>query len=89
MEPHEVRQVDDIVVKEKSEAEAVLKRLKDLITLYHYATISDYYDLCDLPGIYLDNMWGWDNLDEVTIEEVEDGFKLNLPTPKQTYKFGR
>lgn len=61
------------------DATDVLCVMKNVVKTYGWASIAD---LCDLAGIrpsYVDNKYGWWNLDAAYIHRVKDGYKICFP----------
>lgn len=86
-EQNEERQIDSVVVATRNEAEGVMRQLHFLVKRYGVVTVEDYYDLFGLSferGI--DRRWGWTKLENVDIQQVRDGFKLNLPPAVSFYR---
>lgn len=70
---------DEIILTSKGEAEVVLSHLIDLIDDYGIASVSDFYSLVGVQGNYMDNKWGWKNLNAAEIQKVRDGWLIYLP----------
>ena len=70
---------NEIVIASRAEAEDVLDRMRDLISTYEVATVSDLYDLVNLTGEFTDNKWGWYDLRSAAIRTVRGGYMLQLP----------
>ena len=70
---------DDVIIASRAEAEDVLDRLRDLISQYEVATVSDLYDLVGLTGEFTDDKWGWYDLRSASIRPIRGGYLLNLP----------
>ena len=70
---------NDIIIETRGEAEDVLDRLRDLISEYEVATVSDLYDLVGLTGEFTDDKWGWYDLRSASIRPIRGGYLLNLP----------
>jgi hypothetical protein len=70
---------DDIIIASRAEAEDVLDRLRDLVSQYDVATVSDLYDLVGLTGEFTDDKWGWYDLRSASIRAIRGGYLLNLP----------
>lgn len=73
---------DEIVLDERSEAEAVIDRLFDLVGKYETASIADLYELVGLASTHTDNKWGWTDLTGAGVSRVRGGFLLDLPEPE-------
>lgn len=61
----------------------VWSRLIDIITMYDYATVADYYDLIGYETKYTDNKMGWISLREaiIVMTNESDIYELVLPKP--------
>lgn len=82
--PHVARRrgpdVNELILKSKEDAESVVEGLIDIIDKYGMASVSDLYELVDLPSTYIDNKWGWTVLNYVDIRQVRDGWVIDLPS---------
>ena len=61
----------------------VRSRLLDIISIYDYATVADYYDLIGHESKYSDNKIGWLSLQKATIVMATEPnmYELVLPKP--------
>lgn len=61
----------------------VRSRLIDIIVMYDYATVADYYDLIGYPSTYSDSKIGWWSLREaiIVMSTEPDIYELILPKP--------
>ncbi len=73
------RQIEDIILDTRTEAEDVLKRIDVLIGEYGIASVHDLYDLLGIPGSPIDRRWGWDNFRDADVRLVREGYLLILP----------
>jgi hypothetical protein len=73
--------IDDILFATRVEAETVLDRMYDLLREYENASISDLYSLIGWSGSFVDQKWGWTDLQGSGVQRVRDGYLLNLPKP--------
>lgn len=74
---------DEIVFETRGEAENVLAHLVDLTIDYGMASISDFYEMCDVVPNFTDNKYGWTDLRGVTASRLRGGgYVLNLPRPQ-------
>jgi hypothetical protein len=73
------RSRDDIVLTTREEAEIVLERMNDIIDTYDVVSVADLNDLVGLTGSHVDNKWGWVYLGDVQIQQIREGYLLNLP----------
>ena len=69
----------DIIISSRADAEDVLDRLRDLISTYEVATVSDLYDLVGLTGEFTDDKWGWYDLRSASVRAIRGGYLLHLP----------
>lgn len=79
----------EYVFKDISEADYVIKHMKEIIELYGYVTVSDFYDLVDYPNEYEDTKRGWTSLENVRageytrlIDNESVRYRLILPEPE-------
>lgn len=73
---------DDIVLPNRGDAELVLDQLRDQITKYDVATVSDLYNLVGLSGEFTDDKWGWGDLRDAGVVYKRQGYLLDLPRPE-------
>ena len=69
----------DLIFGSRSDAEAVLDRLGDIIDNYAVASVADLHELLGLPTSHIDHKWGWESVRYAEVNQVRDGFILNLP----------
>lgn len=72
---------DEIIIKNRGEAEEVLEAMKDLLYTYGTVSVADLYDLVGVSCNYTDNNYGWTKLDETNsgVEPVRGGYTIRLP----------
>lgn len=70
---------EDIILDSKGEAEEVLCRMDELISMYGVVSIADLNDLVGKDGNYTDNKYGWTDLRTATTPRVREGYLLKLP----------
>lgn len=71
-----------IVVATKEEARAVLDRMTDIVDQFQVATVGDLYDLVGVTSTHVDQKWGWEDIRDARIQEVREGYLLDLPQPQ-------
>lgn len=71
--------IDDIIIKNRPEAEMVMERLGETIEQYGSASLADMYEMVGLPSSYTDNDWGWVSLANAHVRPCRDGYLLDLP----------
>lgn len=74
---------DDIILESRAEAEEVLTRMDELISMYGVASVADLYDLVGISCNYTDNKYGWTNISRAEPVRVRDGYMLKLPKAVQ------
>lgn len=70
---------NDFMLESRGEAEYVLDRLRDLISTYGAAQVSDLYDLLGVTGSFTDDRWGWSDLTNARVRMIKGGYLLELP----------
>jgi len=82
-QPHPGRQqrrdANDIVLAKREDAELVVERLIDIINMYEVASLADLNDLLGWPTTPVDNKWGWTYLSNVGVNQVREGYLIDLP----------
>ena len=79
------RSYPDIVFKTREEAEEVLSGMKDLLDKYGVVTVSDFCELSSTPCTYIQNKYGWVNID-AHIVPIPDGYMIVFKNyPKEVY----
>lgn len=69
----------EIIVATRDEGETVIERLNDILDRYQVASVADLHDLVGLPTQYIDNKWGWTNLQYADVHQSREGWVLDLP----------
>lgn len=69
----------DYVVNTRQEALDVLDMLRENLDNYGLVTLADFFDLIGIETQYVDNNYGWTDLENVTIVPVRGGYSLSLP----------
>lgn len=70
---------DDIVFRNRGEAEEVRNQMLDLIDRYGFVTVADMYDMAGLTPPYTANSYGWTSVRTAEAVHVRDGYVLKLP----------
>lgn len=73
---------DQIILSSRTDAQAVIDQLFEVVSQYGEATVADLYQLVDLPTNHTDNKWGWTNLRGAGVSRDGDNFLLDLPKPE-------
>jgi hypothetical protein len=75
----EKRDVNDIILASKIDAERVVESLIEIVDKYEVASLADLYDLLGWPSSHIDNKWGWTYLSNIEVRQVRDGYLIDLP----------
>lgn len=75
----ETKEFTPVVVEDRSSAEEVLTSLRSVLEKYDVAMLVDLYDLVGLSSVFEDSRWGWNDLSDAKIQEVEHGWEIILP----------
>lgn len=70
---------EDIILQTRGEAEEVLTRMDELISMYGVVSVADLYDLIGKTCSYTSNKYGWTNIRNAEAVRVRDGYMLKLP----------
>ena len=76
--------INDIVFCKRKDAENVVNGLLKIVSIYGYATMANYLELCGVESNPNDHCVSWTDISEkdITIKENEDGdYYICLPTP--------
>ena len=82
---HEIRDrfdFDDLEFDSRSEADAVLTGMFEVLENYDVVTVSDMYDMADVTAPYTANRYGWTTLRTAEVVRVRNAYILKLPRPK-------
>lgn len=72
----------DFVFEDRRDAEAVLSEMVEIISVYGFCKVSDFYSLVgETERNFTDHNYGWDQLGSATIERARDGWIVDLPRP--------
>lgn len=74
--------IDDILLATRVEAETVLDRMYDLLREYEVASVADLHSLVGWSSSYVDQKWGWVELNGANVQRTREGYILNLPKPQ-------
>lgn len=72
----------NIVLRQRSDAERVIRSLRGRIRDYGSASVAELLDLVDLSGDYTDNNYGWVDERDVGIRQVSGGFLIDVAEPR-------
>lgn len=79
--PKKVYEYDDILLKNRGDAEVLLKSMDDVIKEFGSVSIADYYDLADKSSEYTTNKYGWTDLREAYVDRYRGYYFVKLPKP--------
>jgi hypothetical protein len=71
---------ENLVLTTREEAALVLERMTDIIETYEAVSVADLNELVGLPFTPVDNKWGWTYLGDAQIQQIREGYLLNLPS---------
>lgn len=74
------RDIADVIVETREEAELVIERLQDVLEKYDVVPVADLYNLLGLETSHVDQKWGWTSLLGADVRQIRDGFLLQLPS---------
>ena len=73
------RDYNNIFLDNRADAEEVLMKMDELISMYGVASVNDLYDLVGKTGDYTDEKYGWTDIRSASVVRTYDGYKLKLP----------
>lgn len=74
-----VMDYEDIVVDHRGEAESILERLDELVSMYGMASVADMYDLVGITAPYTANKYGWTDIRNAKVVRIQDGYAIKMP----------
>jgi hypothetical protein len=78
---------DKIIIESRTDAEAVLAQLDDLISQYGRAAVADLYTMVGVTHNFTDNDYGWFNISEARVAPaIGGGYYLRLPAAEPLNK---
>jgi hypothetical protein len=73
---------DEVLLASREEADDLLQAMYEIFDQYNALTVSEFLELAGLPDEYTDQNYGWQNLRDVQVRRVRDGYIIELPMPK-------
>lgn len=73
--------IGEIIIDDKIEAEIIIEKMLETVEQYGVVTVGQLYNLTNQTSVYTDHRWGWNNLGQVGIRRVREGYLLMLPPP--------
>lgn len=73
--------LNDIVFKEREDAEAVLEQLVNYIDTYGRVSVDFYFSIIGTTTDYTAQNWGWTDLSDAIVQGTLDGYFIRLPNP--------
>jgi hypothetical protein len=71
---------EEFIVSTREEAELVIMKMNEIIDTFDVVSVADLNELLQgHPGDYVNSKWGWVYLGDARIQQVRDGYLLNLP----------
>lgn len=77
--PRAIPSYDDIILRDRGEAEYVLDQMRAVLDQYKIVRVADLYDLVGQTAPFTANRYGWTNLSNATVERIREGYLLKLP----------
>lgn len=68
----------NVVLRNRMDAEDVVDQMRERIRRYGYCSIADLFDLINVTGNYNDNNWGWKDERDIGIRRISSGFLINV-----------
>lgn len=74
---------DDVIFKNRGEAEVVLRSMDEIISVYKIVSVADFYDLAGITTgtSWTDNKYGWSDIRNASVQRIRDGYVIRLPRP--------
>lgn len=72
---------DDVYFDNVMDASNILHKLKELIDIKGYVTISDYYKLLNISANLTQRRWGWEDLYSAQVISLPNGYLIDFPEP--------
>ena len=70
---------EDVVVPTRGEAEMILDRMDELISVYKVASVADLYDLAGVSSKYTDNKYGWTDIRGAEVIFSRGEYVIKMP----------
>lgn len=72
----------DFVFEDRRDAEAVLSEMVEIVSVYGFCKVSDFYSLVgETERNFTDHNYGWEQLGRASVERTRDGWIVDLPRP--------
>lgn len=81
-QPKPTAQFGEIILESRSDAELVIDELRSLIETYGNAKVANLYSLLGITGDFTNQSIGWTNLSRAGVQQVREGYLLDLPKPQ-------
>lgn len=72
---------DEIVLESRSEADAVIDQMYEILNKFDSVNVADLYELVGIRPTHVDGRWGWRDLSGSSVTRVREGYLLDLPEP--------
>jgi len=66
----------------KEKAEEALELFKKIVSDFGQLSVADVYSYTGVTGSYHDDKWGWSDLNETVISEIDGHFSIDFPKPE-------
>lgn len=74
--------VKELTTQTREEAVNVIEGLRALISEFRVSTVANLYSLAGIPENFMDERWGWTDLESASVSPVSDGYLIVLPKPQ-------
>lgn len=71
---------DDLIFDSRGEAEAVRKKMEDVVDRYGFVSVADMYDMADLTAPYTASKYGWTSVRNSEVVRINGGYIIKLPS---------
>lgn len=68
----------NIVLDTEKDAKAIVDHMLDRIESTGTVSVAEFFDMLGLPSRFTDNDWGWDNVRDIGIKQVSNGWLIDV-----------
>lgn len=76
------RDINQLVLVHREEAEAVVETMLDIIEKYDAVSVADLNEMVGIQTTPIDNKWGWTDLRGAEVRQVREGYLIEIPAPE-------
>lgn len=74
---------EDRLFVDKNDAERILSSMRDVLDQYEWITHADFLMMLGENPPTIEHKWGWDNLVNVTVTHIREGWVIDFPPLKE------